>query len=485
VPVYYQIPDDPYYDFVPIAGPGIQLGMDVLSVLRCEGTVQSASSIGVWAFPLSMDTPWGVPISGVALYPIDPHTQPANWWQRLAMWTRTAKLADGAMVTVTDGSRWKYAANEDGLMLCVKSGTQFTRGQRLARGSLTTDPKDLLTADDAAWDWLPVKDGATVSVSDYVSFAWPQAGVVDNIATAELTPGYVRTAIQYDGADLGFFDTITDPTIPALAMTCDFYQRLLKPVTWTDSRAPDGSRWTYNGTAYACWGKGTAYSPGAIFRRGEITGLVDLPNPAPSLPPQIREVLQTRDDLTASATLTTSPSVVTGDVLLIIYACDVASPTVPTSSAGTCTQVGTDAHDAIDDGMVRVYRCPVGSDGPHTIDVAAQSTAVVLVLADDAAVDGFGKANFDPPVVTATLPSVSPTGDTDLLVGVYYDATGKDLGLSGSGLVQRANPKVTTFNRLSVGTVELESSDPTAAAYPTSLADYARPATLAIAMKRP
>jgi hypothetical protein len=432
-----------------------------------------------------MDTPWGVPISGVALYPIDPDTQPANWWQRLAMWTRTAKLADGAMVTVTDGSRWKYAASEDGLMFCVESGTQFTRGQRLARGSLTTDPKDLLVADDAVWDWLPVKDGATVSVGDYVSFAWPQSGIVDVIESEELTPGYVRTTVQGVTSGLGFFDTITDPTLQPLLTSCDYYQRLLKPVTWTDSRAPDGSRWTYNGTAYACWGKGTAYSPGAIFRRGEITGLVDLPNPAPSLPPQIREVLQTPDDLTASATLTTSPSVVTGDVLLIVYATDTATPSNPTSSAGTCTQIGTDANDGSGLSLIRVYRCPVGSDGPQTIAIAANTTAAVLVLTDGADVDGFAKANSATYITTVTLPSVTPTGDTDLLVGIYFNSTGGNIDLSGSGLVERANPKVTTFNRLSVGTVELESSAATAAAYPATLSSTAQPATLAVALIKP
>lgn len=480
------LPDDPYYDFLPIDGSAITVGMDILSVLTSEGVVFDieAPTGGWWSYTLTTETPWGVPTFAIALFPDDPDSQPSEWWHRLAMWTRSAHLADGALLTVADGSRWVFDAATNKL-ICHQAGSIYARGRQLSRGQLTTDPDDLVVADDPDWDWLPVGDGATVALDDVVRFAWPQTGVVDDITETELTTGYVRTTVSAGGTDIGFYDTITDTTLSTLGMECFFYKRVLKPVIYSLSLAGDGSRWIYTkDSVYFCWKSGSTYSRGAIFPRGQI-GLTDLPSTATSLPPLIREVLQTPDELTGSATLTTSASVITGDVLLIIYATDIATPTDPTSSAGTCTQVGTDAHDGDGIGMVRVYTCPVGSDGEHTVNVSANVTAAVLVLTNAAEVDGFAKTNYGTYVSTINLPSVSPTGDTDLLVGIYFNSDGETFNLSGSGLIERADPKVTTFNRLSVGTVELESSSPTAAAYPATVPGTARPATVAVVMSRP
>jgi hypothetical protein len=354
----------------------------------------------------------------------------------------------------------------------------------LSRGQLTTDPRDLVAPEDTEYDWLPVKDGATVAEDDYVQMAFPMGGIVDEIVSAELTPGYTRTEIGAGGSAIGFYDELTDPTIPYIRMTCYFYQRVLKPVIYTTGVAADGSEWILtNGAVYFCFKPGTLYSPGAIFPRGQLE-LTDLPSAAPTLPPLIREVLQTEDDLTGSATLTTSGSLVVGDVLLIVYATDVATPTDPTSSAGTCTQVGTDAEDGTGDSIVRVYTCPVGADGEHTIAIAANVTAAVLVLTE-AELDGFAKTDSATLTSSVSLPSVSPTGDADLLVGVYFNGQGGAFNLAASGLTERANPKVALFNHLSIGTVELESAAATGVGYPVTLAPEAQPATVTVTMKRP
>lgn len=485
------IPDDPYYDYLPIDGADIEVGMDILSVITSGGEVTFISSPAVfWIYLTEMETPWGVPVSGVALFPIDPEGQLASWWQRFAVWTREDKPDDGFTLVGADGSRWIYSANDtDGKMVCYKSGAVYQQNQRLSRGAITTDPGDRYTADDAEWDWMPVLDGATVDVGEQIRFTLPQAGVVTSITTATLVDGYDRTTITA-GTDIGWFDSVTDATIPRIDIECTFYRRLLKPATNTQFRAPlDESRWVFSGGAYFCWDAGTMYPQGTMLPRGSVPQLLEISSPV-TTPPSIREVLQTPDDLVGDTVLTTSESVVAGDVLIIVWTTSDAAPSVdPTSSAGTVTQVGADETDGDGDGIVQVWRCPVGTSGEHTVEIPeatdpdADVLAAVIVVTDDAEVDGFASTNYTDVTSSASPPSVSPTGTADLLVAVFFDMKDAGFSLTGSGLTARANPTGGNAS-LAVGTVELESDDPTGT-YTVTVTPTSKPAAVTVALKKP
>lgn len=487
------VPDDSFYDFIPIAAADVRLGMDLLGVIVAEGVVTAVSAPPPeWQFDTSLDTPWGTPVTGAAVLPTSPATQPAHWWQRQAMWKRADRLDDGSSITVADGSRWIYdGLAGDGRMSCYRAGGTHARGERAARGQLYADPNDLTPSESVQWDWLPVLDGATVAVDDYVMSAVSRTGVIDDISSVELAAGYVRTTFSAGGTVIGQFDTVTD--LAPLPGACYLYRRLIKPVLFSRSVAADGSRWLYvDGGHYYCWSPGTQYWAGTLSPRGSI-GLTPLPSPAAEAPPLVREVVQTSDGLIGSEMLTTGPSTAAGDVLLIIYAVTYfftppAGITDPTSTAGTLTQVGTDVSDGRGSGLVRLFMVDVTADGAQTVDIpAAGSTevmGVVLVLTGSPVVDGFAAAaDATPSVTVASLPSVTPTGSADLLVGVYYNNDSTTWDLSGSGMVQRAYVGAVTAG-MAVATLELEASGATAAGHPATLAVAAYPARVAAAFVR-
>jgi hypothetical protein len=275
VPVY-PVPSDATYDYVPLPGTSVAVGSDVLAVMQSEGEVASASEEAeYWTYVLDSATPDGQPSVGFAFFPLVFETQPDEWWLRLRLWVRADKLADGATLTADDGSEWIYPAGEDGKMVCYESGSTFTRGDRRSRGEISTDPRDLYTADDSEYDWLPVTDGSTVAEDDVVLFGYATTGVVDEAAVGDYSPYYIRTAFaRADSDTLGWYDVLgTDGSLPSLAATWSWFERLAKPAAETTFLAPDGSRWIYGADAlYYCWGTGTTYVTGALFNRGEIDG---------------------------------------------------------------------------------------------------------------------------------------------------------------------------------------------------------------------
>ena len=484
----FPVPDDPYYDYLPITGPDIEVGMDILFIMTSGGEVTDVNLVSPeWQYTTEVETPWGTPLSGFAVFPEHPETQPADWWRRMAVWTQEAKPAERYTLVAGDGSRWIYPADADGRMVCYWPGGSHSRNDRLSRGAITTSADDKYIADDPEWDWMPVVDGSTVVVGDQVKSYYPLTGVVDSILNVEINPGY-DMVIFYDASStsIGFYSQVGDPAFASVTMEVTFYQRTLKPATWSKYLASDGSRWIFDGTAYFCWGGGRTYFQGSVYHRGEIPALTPLPSDAVVTPPKIREVLQTPDGATGTVTLTTSGSVAAGDVLVIIHAPE--GDTVPTSSAGTLSQVGSDIANGAGDGLVRIYRCPVGASGSHTVNVpagggASQVMAVILVVTDDAGTDGLGVNNPAGTRSSIQTPSVTTTGTADLLIGIGFSPSAAIFDWSGSGMTQRGNPKTTSFGaQLSVATAEL-STPGASPQFTVAVAPACVPATIAIAWK--
>ena len=276
----FPVPNDATYDYVPISGPYVKVGTDLVSSWTVQATVTHAFPPGGsswWVYFMDTFNPDGTTTIGTALFPSTPGTQAANWWQRIAIWRRTPKLDDKGTVTASDSSKWIYAAGEDGRMICYMPGTTFARGDRRFRGELTTDPQDLWICDDKDWDWLPVTSGDQVVVGDTITFLFTQEAVVDEIDVVD-DGAYRRHLFKANTSLLmdpfGWWDEIIqpDPTWTSLN-TFNFLQRLPKPAAESKFRAPDGSRWVYIGTSlYYCWGRGTSYAPGAMNYRGQIAG---------------------------------------------------------------------------------------------------------------------------------------------------------------------------------------------------------------------
>lgn len=278
MPITIPVPDDATYDYVPIAGPQIQVGTDLLSAWTVRGNVNQIfgpddpESEELWVFFMLTPKPDGTIDYGLALFPETPSLN-ANWWGRTAIWRRAEKLADGATVTAADGSKWIYPAGEDGRMRCFASGSEYTRGDQRFRGELTTDPRDLWICGDVDWDWLPITDGSEVQLGDEITFLMAVTGVVDEIHVDD-SEAYRQTGFE-DASDtqLGWwFEHYQPPAVVSLNVWT-WFQRLAKPAADAKFRAPDGSRWIYIGSShYYCWGAGTVYAPGSVFLRGEIAG---------------------------------------------------------------------------------------------------------------------------------------------------------------------------------------------------------------------
>ena len=273
----FPVPNDATYDYVPITGTDVQVGMDLLSLWSVQGEVSyidgPPDSPSLWVFLMDTFNPDGTGTYGTAVFPTDTSGLPDNWWGRTAIWKRTAKLSDGGSYTAGDGSKWRYPANEDGRMVCTHAGTTYTQGTRKFRGELTTDPRDLWICDDADWDWLPIADGSEVSLGDTITFLLTITSTVDTIDVTE-TDEYRRSVfLDASSQQIGWWDVVFAPQALVAINVWTFFQRLSKPSTDTSFRAPDGSRWDYVGSSlYYCWGRGITYAPGAIFYRGGVAG---------------------------------------------------------------------------------------------------------------------------------------------------------------------------------------------------------------------
>lgn len=275
------VPDDATYDYLPIDGPNIGVGTSLLSLWTVQGEIvavtASPSNPGnpdeFWSFLLSISNPDGSEAFGVALFPETPASMSDDWWGRLAIWKRAAKLAVGGTLTAPDGSKWIYPG-DDGRVLCYAAGSSFAQGARLFRGQLTTDTRDLWVCDDADFDWIPVTAGSEVAEGDTITFLTAKAGVVASVVS-ERHEFYRRTEFKTDApTSLGWFDEVRRSTpVPLLGNLWTFFDRLPKPAADTKLSAPDGSKWIYTGTSnYYCWSAGTTYPQGSIYRRGQITG---------------------------------------------------------------------------------------------------------------------------------------------------------------------------------------------------------------------
>lgn len=276
----FPVPADGTYDYVPIGGEQVRVGTDLLALWAVQGEITHAfppddpGAEELWVYFMATVNPDGSATWGIALFPETPSLYPDNWWGRYAIWKRAAKLADGGKLTAGDGSKWIYPAGEDGRMRCYAAGSAFDQGERRFRGELTTDERDLWICDDPEWDWLPVAAGEQVSVGDTVIFLAANHAVVDEVVTTQ-TPALTTRAFvdNDDQVPLGWWvESIRQAPRLTELNTWSWFERLPAPAAEATFRAPDGSRWIYTGSAYYCWGAGSTYTSGSVFRRGEITG---------------------------------------------------------------------------------------------------------------------------------------------------------------------------------------------------------------------
>jgi hypothetical protein len=258
-------PVDDDYDYAPITEADFKVGDDISAVFVVSGTVLEtplAPVGGLW--PLSLETTDGA--LEAAFLPEDPESQPDEWWLgRMAVWEKADKLDDGEIFTAADTSRWIYPAAEDGRLVCFDAGSEHEQGERLYRGEILTDPRDLYVAGDNEHDWLPVTDGFDIEEDDEIVFVQQKSGVLDNQFTVPTSQGGTVT----------FYRNAANAVIAWVWSERNywtFFRRTAKPAADAKFRAEDGSRWIYAGGLYYCWSSGTRYVTGAVFPRGEIAG---------------------------------------------------------------------------------------------------------------------------------------------------------------------------------------------------------------------
>lgn len=271
----YPVPSDGTYDYVPTTYDRVQVGSDVLAVMSSAGTVMTVIPGTTYVYLLASAAPDGSTYTGLAFMPETWSSLPDDWWLRLRMWKRTAKPDRGDTHTAADGSEWIYPAEADGRMVCYLSGTTHTRGERLSRGEIETDPRDLYVADDAEADWLPVTDASTVVLGDYVQFGYAQTGVVDEI-TSDPALTYIRHVFERaDDDTLGWWDEpIPGGMIGSGNVNAEWawFDRLPKPDDGSTFEAADGSAWIYTAGEYFAWASGSQFLAGSVRLRGDIAG---------------------------------------------------------------------------------------------------------------------------------------------------------------------------------------------------------------------
>lgn len=202
--------------------------------------------------------------------------------------------------------------------------------------------------------------------------------------------------------------------------------------------------------------------------------------------PTIKEVLQTSDGLTGQQILTTSAGLTAaGDTLLIIYATDNNTASLPTSSAGTLTQIGTTEVDGDATGLLRAFVAPVATDGSKTVTMpnagGADVMGAVFLIQGGVFDDGFVKTNFTNTTDNFNTPSATFVNSANLLVTAMFNTDGRTFSL-GAGLTQRANPKCLPFASLTVGTAGMSSSgaSPT---YSVTMDDIGKPGVIVFGIK--
>ncbi len=187
-------------------------------------------------------------------------------------------------------------------------------------------------------------------------------------------------------------------------------------------------------------------------------------NPNPLTTPVVKEAIQTPDSVTTAQTLsTTAGTTLAGDTLLIIYYNDNNTAPQATSTAGTLTQIGTDAVDGNGSGVLRAYTVPVATSGSKSVTFPASSgfdvMGAVLVLSGQMEVEGFVKTAIVSSDTNFTMPTTTFAGSKNLLVNLEISRSTFDL--SGSGLTTRADPKAPPFSALNVSSAAMTSSGTT------------------------
>ncbi len=210
-------------------------------------------------------------------------------------------------------------------------------------------------------------------------------------------------------------------------------------------------------------------------------------NPNPVATPTIKETLQTTDgQLSTQVLSTTAGTTLAGDIILVVYATDNNAAPAPTSTAGSLTQIGTDAVNGDGNGLLRVYSVPVASNGSKDVTIPAAGgfdiMGAVFVLSGNIEVEGFVKTNYNPSINSFVTPAATFAGSKDLLLALLLNTSGRTFDLSSSGLTQRANPKCLPFSALTVGSAIMSSAG-TTPTYTVTMDNAAKPAAVIIGLQ--
>ncbi|HSW66197.1 MAG TPA: hypothetical protein VLI54_03610 [Bacillota bacterium] len=211
-------------------------------------------------------------------------------------------------------------------------------------------------------------------------------------------------------------------------------------------------------------------------------------NPNPVVTPTIKETLQTTDgQLSTQVLSTTAGTTLAGDTILVVYATDNNTAGAPTSTAGTLTQIGTDAVNGDGNGLLRVYSVPVASSGSKNVTIPAAGgfdiMGAVFVLSGSIEVEGFIKTNYNPSISSFVTPAATFAGGKNLLLALLLNTSGRTFDLSSSGLTQRANPKCLPFSALTVGSAIMSSTGATPT-YTVTMDNPAKPAAVIIGLQK-
>lgn len=211
---------------------------------------------------------------------------------------------------------------------------------------------------------------------------------------------------------------------------------------------------------------------------------------APASTPTVSSSQQTTDGLTAAQTLTTA-SLAAGDTIWIWQATDNSTGNMPapTSTAGTPVQVGTDA--VVDGGVLgvlKLWRCPVGTSGVKTVTIPNASgydnLGAIVITPGNVTAEGFTKDSATSASAAYTTPaSGSLSGSADLaMVAVFVKDDSGPMSVVDSDLTQRANPKCNPFCYLFVGTQVLSASGPSPI-YDFTMPTVRKPVSIVVGLK--
>lgn len=206
----------------------------------------------------------------------------------------------------------------------------------------------------------------------------------------------------------------------------------------------------------------------------------------------IRQVVTTVNGFTGADKTVSATTCLAGDTLVIAHACNTNPfPSDPTSSAGTLTQQATVTNGFSGHVRMRVYTCPVATDGSKTVTFTGGSTGDiqghVFVIAGGVNVDGTPSTNpgVDLGTVNHVINAVSPAGSAAMLLGfvsAFNTAAGANYWTPPASMTEDAESYDANFLGLWSGHEQLSASGSTGTRTVTAVTSDNRYVSIGIAV---